>query len=331
MYPDWINFGITFLITFASLLLVTQLLLGLLLRIARKTSSEYDEAFLRSIRLYILFLVLVISLDIASNRLVSLPPAVTKVLDGILFAASVLVLAVIFWKLVDQAVLWYLDLARKAGKSAPKEAALQLIQRTGHIIVLSASTLLIMDRFGINITALLATLGIGGLAVSLAAQDTLSNIVSGVMLVIDQPFRIGDRIEIQGLNTWGDVVDIGLRSTRIRTGDNRMVIVPNSTISRNFVINYSYPDSHYREQINVTVKYGSDPNILREVITQAVRNAEGVLADQPVDVIFMEFDEATLSLKVRWWTAAHSDARSDIDKVNEAVYQALRKAKIETT
>jgi small-conductance mechanosensitive channel len=219
MYSDWIDFGITFLIVFASLLLVTQLLLRLLLRIARKTSSEYDEALLRSIRLDLLLLVLVISLDIATNRLVSLPPAAAKVLDGLLYAASILILAVIFWKLVDQAVLWYLDLARKAGKSAPKEAALQLIQRTGHIIVLLVSSLLILDRFGVNITALVATLGIGGLAVSLAAQDTLSNMVSGVMLVIDQPFRIGDRIEIQGLNTWGDVLDIGLRSTRIRTGD----------------------------------------------------------------------------------------------------------------
>lgn len=331
MNPDWIDFGITFLILFASLLLVTELLLWVLLRIARKTSSEYDEAFLRSIRLYILLLVLVISLDIASNRLVSLPPAVAQVLDGILYAASVLILAVIFWKLVDQAVLWYLDLARKAGKSAPKEAALQLIQRTGHIIVLLVSALLILDRFGINITALVATLGIGGLAVSLAAQDTLSNMVSGVMLVIDQPFRIGDRVEIQGLNTWGDVVDIGLRSTRIRTGNNRMVIVPNSTISRNFVINYSYPDSSYQEQINVTVKYGSNPNILREVITQAVRSVEGVLAEQPVDVIFMEFNEATLKLAVRWWAAAHSDAGDGIDKVNEAVYLALREANIETT
>jgi small-conductance mechanosensitive channel len=97
------------------------------------------------------------------------------------------------------------------------------------------------------------------------------------------------------------------------------------------VINYSYPDSHYREQVNVTVKYGSDPNILREVITQAVRSVDGVLSDQPVDVIFMEFDESTLSLNVRWWTAAHSDARSDIDKVNEAVYLALKEAKIETS
>ncbi len=67
------------------------------------------------------------------------------------------------------------------------------------------------------------------------------------------------------------------------------------------------------------------------MITQAVRSVEGVLADQPVDVIFMEFDEATLSLKVRWWTASYSDARRDIDKVNEAVYLALKEAQIETT
>ena len=97
-------------------------------------------------------------------------------------------------------------------------------------MVVIVSILVVLDYFGVDVTALVTALGIGGLAISLAAQDTLSNMISGIMLLMDQPFRIGDRIEIQGLTTGlstrGDVVAIGLRSTRIRTRDNRMVIVP---------------------------------------------------------------------------------------------------------
>lgn len=329
MYSDWINSAITFLVIFTGLLLLTQLLLVVLLHITRRTKSIYDEKYLLSIRKYLRLLVLVISLYFATGRLVSLPGWLITLLSQIYFSAAVLIFAVMVWLLVDHLVLWYQEMARQAGKREPKEAALQLIQRTGHVLVAIIAGLSVLDHFGVNVTALLATLGIGGLAISLATQDTLSNMVSGVMLVIDQPFRIGDHIEMQGLNAAGDVVDIGLRSTRIRMADNRMVIIPNSSISRNFVINYSYPDPQFREQVTLQVKIGSDPQELRAVITQAVRGVDGVLADRPVDVIFSEFDEATLSLKVRWWLASHSDGRADVSRVNQAIYQALKEARID--
>ena len=84
------------------------------------------------------------------------------------------------------------------------------------------------------------------LAVALAAQETLSDIISGFMIMLDQPFTIGDRVEIQDIDTWGDVEEIGLRSTRILTRDNRMVTVPNSVIGKGLVVNYSDPSTVYR-------------------------------------------------------------------------------------
>jgi small-conductance mechanosensitive channel len=329
MWTDWINFGISFLLVFVSLFLAARLLLALLMRLARQTTSEYDEAYLRSIRPQIHLLVLVISLDFATTRLLSILDSVKQALAQLYFAVIVLIIAVIIWKLIGHLVLWYQDLAKKSGESDHKEAALQLGQRAGHILVIIISSLLILDNFGINVSALVATLGIGGLALSLAAQETLSNMISGIMILMDQPFRIGDRIEIQGLNTWGDVVDIGLRSTRIRTRDNRMVIVPNSSISKNQVINYTFPDPRYRVQIDIGVIYGSDLRIVREVITQAVRDVEGVLADRPVDVLFMDFNESKMNLRVRWWIESYTDSRQEFDKVNEVIYLALKEAKIE--
>ncbi len=328
MWADWVNFAITFLLIFGCLFLTARLLL-LLLRLAKKTASEYDEVYLRSIRPQIDILVLVISLDIATTRLLSILNPVKQSLTQLYTALIVLIIAIISWKLIDLLVLWYQDLAKKSGKSDHKEAALQLAQRAGRILVIIVSTLLILSNFGINVSALLATLGIGGLALSLAAQETLSNMISGIMILMDQPFRIGDRIEIQGLNTWGDVVDIGLRSTRIRTRDNRMVIVPNSTISKSQVINYTFPDPRYRVQIDIEVNNGSDPQIVREVITQAIRGLEGVLADRPVDVLFMGFNQSKMNFRVRWWIESYSDSRQDFDQVNEVIYQALKEAKMD--
>jgi len=110
-------------------------------------------------------------------------------------------------------------------------------------MIIFIALITILSHFNVDVTALLATLGLIGLALSLAAQDTLNDIINGVLIWLDRPFRIGDRIEIQGDKMWGDVIDIGTRSTRILLIDNTMVIVPNSVIGKNQVINYSYPDS----------------------------------------------------------------------------------------
>ena len=330
---DWITFGVSFLIVFAGLLLFGQLLVALLIRIARKTSSEYDEAFLRSIRPQIILLVLIISLNFATSRLLSLPSDNKETLSQVYFALIVLILAVIIWRLIDLLGLWYKDLARQSGETGPMDAALLLAQRAGKALLVIVSIIMILGNFGVNVSALVATLGIGGLAISLAAQDTLSNMVSGIMILMDQPFRIGDRIEIQGLtagsNTWGEVVDIGLRSTRIRTSDNRMVIVPNSNIGKNQVINYTYPDPRYRLQIDIGVIDGSDLRVVRDVITQAVRSVEGVLVDKPVEILFIEYNELKMSLRVCWWIASYADTKQALDQVNHAIYLALKAAGIE--
>ncbi len=153
--------------------------------------------------------------------------------------------------------------------------------------------------------------------------------ISGVIILIDQPFRAGDRIEIQELNTWGDVVSIGLRSTRIRTLDNRLVIVPNSSISNNQVVNYTFPDPRYRIQTEIGVAYGTDLRIVREVITESLQGVEGVLPEMPVDILFMEFGDSAMILRVRWWIASYIDARRSTDRVNETIYLALEQAGIE--
>jgi small-conductance mechanosensitive channel len=244
-----------------------------------------------------------------------------------------LIIAVIIWKLIDFLVLWYQDLAEKSGQTRRCEAVMLLVQRSGKILVVIVGILVVLDRFGINVSALVTAMGIGGLAISLAAQDTLSNMISGIMLLMDQPFRVGDRIEIQGLttglSTWGDVVDIGLRSTRIRTDDNRMVIVPNINISKNQVINYTFPDPNYRMQLEIGVIYGADLQVVRDVITQAVRSVASVRADKPVEVHFIEFNELKMTLRVHWWVESFINSRGEYDKVNEAIYLALKDAKIE--
>jgi small-conductance mechanosensitive channel len=149
------------------------------------------------------------------------------------------------------------------------------------------------------------------------------------MIMLDRPFRIGDRIEILELDTWGDVEDIGLRSTRIRTRDNRMVVVPNSVISKSLVVNYAYPNSEYRIEIHVGVAYGTDIEFARKTLVEAVSKVDGVDTSHPVEALFLEFGDSALIFRVRWWLDSYVDTRRMFDKVNTAMYYALSEAGIE--
>jgi MscS family membrane protein len=116
--------------------------------------------------------------------------------------------------------------------------------------------LILLSLWHVDITPLIAAAGILGLAFALAAQDILSNFFGGAMITADKPFRLGDRVKVEGYV--GDVVAIGLRSTRILTPENQFVTIPNSKIASNVVVNYSVPEAKEKIRIPVTVAYGSD-------------------------------------------------------------------------
>ena len=185
----------------------------------------------------------------------------------------------ILWRLVDMLVEWYKnEVEPKRADPHQADTILILLHRFARVLLITTAAITLLSLYNINVNALIAALGIGGLAVSLAAQDTLSNVISGIMIMMDQPFRVGDRIEIPKLNTWGDVVDIGLRSTRIRTSDNRLVIMPNNVISTDQVVNYTYPDPRYRIQIEIAIGYGQDIEKVRQILIDTVSQVEGVIS-----------------------------------------------------
>jgi small-conductance mechanosensitive channel len=204
-----------------------------------------------------------------------------------------------------------------------------LLVRIVRVLLLVTSLGLIIAHFGGNTTAFAVALALGGLAISLAARDTVADAIAGFIILVDRPFRIGDRIEIEGENTWGDVMDIGLRTTRIRMRDNRLVIVPNSLIGQNKVTNYSYPDPSYRIKTTVSVAYGTDIEVVERLIISTVRQVADVLAEKEIEVLYDEMGDWAMTLGVRWWIESYVDARRGRDQVHRALQRALDAAGIE--
>ncbi len=157
-------------------------------------------------------------------------------------------------------------------------------------LVLIVGALVLLSALGVEITPILTALGVGGLAVALALQDTLSNLFAGMHLLADRPIRVGDYVKIAD-TIEGFVVDVGWRSTRVRMLQNNVVIVPNKRVAESIIINYDLPESRMSLLIPVGVAYGSDPDhverILVEETARAAGEVPGLLADPAPFVRFI--------------------------------------------
>jgi small-conductance mechanosensitive channel len=171
-----------------------------------------------------------------------------------------------------------------------------------------------LQSLGVNLSSLLVFGGAVGVGVGLGLQNVVSNFVAGLILLVEQPIRIGDRI-VTG-DTMGDVIRIAARSTWIRTNENIVVIIPNNDFINNPVINWTANDDSVRINITVGVGYNSDPEKVRELLLQVATENSHVLEDPRPDVIFTDYGDNSLNFSLRVWTSqrAHTPAilKSDI-------------------
>jgi len=325
---DWVNLLISLVIALIGIFIVTRLVYLVLLLIIKRAPGERGEIFLRAIQVEVRSFVGIFILQYATGRLLFLSPEFKQTLNQIYFTLYVVAATAILWKLIGFGLRWY-QIRISGEQEESKNEFLSLLDRILRALLVIISTTVILNNFGVNVTVLLAVLGIGGLALTLAAKDTLSDMLNGFLILIDQPFRVGDRIGIRDLDTWGDVVGIGTRTTRIQTRDNRMVIVPNSNIGKSQVVNYSYPDPSYRMQTEIGVAYGADHNRVRDVVKTAVCQVEGVFTEKPVDVLLHKLGDSAMEFRVRWWIESYEDVRFVYDRVHSAILDALEAADIE--
>ncbi len=327
---QWIDLLLSLILVAAAALLVRwaldRLFLRLLRRLVRRTATTLDDAVLEALRAPIVWLAALLSARYGALRLDFFPARWERPLGDMVFVLGLLIALTTIWRIIDRVGAWYM----KGGveESTIARQWVPLLRRLGQILLVLSGAIMLLDYFEIDVTALVATLGIGTLAIGLAAQESLSDMISGFLIMVDRPYRVGDRVEIQDLTTWGDVVDIGLRSTRVRTRDNRMVIIPNSIMGKSLVVNHSYPNTQYRIQTEIGVAYGTDVEQARQVLVDAVKGVEGVLPDRPVEALFLTFGDSALIFRVRWWIESYVDTRRMYDRVNTAIYRALQQAGI---
>ncbi len=192
-----------------------------------------------------------------------------------------------------------------------------LLNKFAGAIVYVAAAVIALDLLGVNVMPFIAGAGVAGVAIGFAAKDTLSNLIAGVLLIVDRPFEIGDRIEVwtapKGSSTWGDVIDIGLRATKIRTTDNIVIVIPNNKIMTRDIVNYTLINASIRVRINVGIAYNSDIRKASDALVNLAKTVAWVSADPKPKVVVRNFGDSSVDLQLRVWI---DDARQRMNTIS---------------
>ncbi|HSO19459.1 MAG TPA: mechanosensitive ion channel family protein [Desulfosarcina sp.] len=238
-------------------------------------------------------------------------------IEAVLHAAIVIVAAAPFRTFL-LILLEYLErhLAERT-ETALDNIVIDLLNKFSGAIVYATAGVIALDILGVNVMPFIAGAGVMGVAVGFAAKDTLSNLIAGILLIIDRPFEIGDRIEVwsapAGSASWGDVIDIGLRATRIRTTDNIVVIIPNNEIMTRDIVNYTSISDSIRVRVNIGIAYDADIARAKALIVQAAQAADWILCEPAPKVVVRNFGESSVDLQARVWI---QDARRRMDTID---------------
>jgi small-conductance mechanosensitive channel len=193
----------------------------------------------------------------------------------------------------------------------------ELLNRFVGIVLGVTALVLSLDILGINVMPFIAGAGIVGVAIGFAAKDTLSNLIAGILLIIDRPFEIGDRIEVwsapAGSSSWGDVIDIGLRATKIKTTDNIIVIIPNNEIMMRDIVNYTISSEAIRVRVNIGVAYDTNIARAKEVIVKIAGQPDWVMKSPAPRVVVRHFGDSSVDLQLRVWI---KNARKRMDTIS---------------
>lgn len=298
---------------------------------AKSTDSHFDDIIISSIGKPLVFFLFIAT--IYYTLLVSsiIPETYRWILDSkYLMVIFTLIGAWIIWSFVRNVGLQYEE---KIINSASNPAALKIyhfFKATYSYIIWIIALILILGILEIDITPLLATGGIVAVAVSFAGKEILGNFFSGAVLAADQPFKIGDRIEVQ--NYTGDVINIGPRSTRIKTLDSQLVTIPNSILTNDIVANYAEPDVQMKVRINIGVSYGSDIERVKEILLNIADEAikTGLCIEDPAPAVyFLEFGESSLNLQLILWTHEYSLVFDVKDYINTKIFKRFLEKGIE--
>lgn len=319
------NWGISILIILGAIIIVKLLsLLGkkVIKPFVTGTDNHLDDVIFYSLEAPVKFAIILLGIWIAIHRLVY-PDSFVKVVDN---AYSILIVLDITWffgRLFSSLlqVYWGKQSNGQANKMMP------IIKRTILVIVWLIGIVMALSNVGVNISALLGTLGIGGIAFALAAQDTVKDVFGAFTILTDKPFSIGDTIRVDSYE--GTVVDVGVRSTKIMNYDKRIITFPNYKITDTSIVNIS-SEPMRRVVLNLGLTYDTTSEKMKEaleLLKSIPKRVENV-SSNPSDIVavFTEYSDSALVIMYIYFIEKQGDILGVTSNMNMEILAAFNKA-----
>jgi MscS family membrane protein len=202
-----------------------------------------------------------------------------------------------------------------------------LMKNVIRVVIIATGVLWLLTIWKIDLTPLFASAGIAGIAVALAAKDTLANFFGGVSIFMDKTYKLGDYIILDS-GERGEVMEIGIRSTRINTRDDVMVTIPNSLIANSKIVNESAPVPRFRIRVPLGVAYGSDLDQVEQVLLAVARANPEVSREPEARVRMRTFGDSSIDFELLCWVDDPSRKGLVIHNILKAIYQAFKENNI---
>lgn len=282
-------------------------------KVVLKTFARREHSIEKTEGVFVIIIFLV-GVDVALQRVLYQENVFFKILYSVLAIVITVFVAEISAFLLE---VWGGHMGSKKGKEFQDEI-LPLTKSTVKVFLFVIALVIILDLWGVKVWTLLASIGVAGIIIGLALNDSLKNVFGGISLILDRTFRPGDVIELED-KTMGEVVMINLRSTRILTHDEKIVSVPNSVLANTRVMNYSQPSNLLRLTLDFSIAYGSDIAKAETAVKDAVAKVSHVLESPKPDMRFDRMDEYALVFKVDVFLRFQSirmleDAKDDLTR-----------------
>jgi small-conductance mechanosensitive channel len=299
-------------------------------KLVSKTNTQLDDRLFDIFVPRVKWLTIIVALYLAAEEISKgilaadrTSQSIIHYSEGIIYIAFVIFITNLLIRLFDTVVQHTMERHARNISSTVNAAILPVLNKVIMIILVLIALVTILGHFGVDVSSLLVFLGGGSVALALAAQETLANMIAGFIIMFDQPFHIGNRIKLPTGET-GDVVLIGLRCTNILDIDNNIIVIPNSELTKTRVVNLSYPTTEVRISVDFPVAYGTDMNRAKAIILSAAGENSDVLKTPTPEAILLELKEYSCLLRLVARTANWRMKAPVENALRERIYMLFR-------
>lgn len=303
--------------------IVKFILFQVLKPLAKKTKTKVDDLIIASVSAILFYIIIALGFKIGFETF----EFETGIYNSLIETFLIFLVAVALIRIIHNlSKHWIEDWAKKT-ESTADDRLIPLVEKILKAVVIILGFIFVFDAWDIDISPLLATVGIAGIAIGLAVRDSLANILGGLQLVLDKTFKVGDKVQIES-GEMGVILDIGLRSTKLKTYDNEVIYIPNGQLANARIKNFTVPDLSIRVNVEFGVVYGSNSEKVRQVVLEALRKTDGVLEEPEPVVQFLKMSDFSLDFIARVWVKEYTEAYGMKVRATDVIYNALNQAGI---